>query len=235
MWASTCRTVSGPRASNAADHARGRPHISLPEKCYSVTCTPVRPPTLATVATSSEGSIGFETWNQKACMKRSRPVLGAGKGAKRDRRQPATPRRPQRPHPSQQLIAIDIRHADVAQQHIRSFHFGRCHDVRIALLQHTLDQLPCILLVINHQNLDSGRIQSPPHRISAPSGAAVRHCPCSAEPQSAEGESRRWPRAPHPSLWLESCHRAAPRGALRSRDPDQVPSPLRRDVAPTTA
>ncbi len=58
--------------------------------------------------------------NEIAGMKRARPIFGAGQRGERDCGQPATPGRAEGPYPSEEFVAIDVRHADVAHQDVRS-------------------------------------------------------------------------------------------------------------------
>ena len=61
--------------------------------------------------------------HQKAGAQRARPILGARKRGQRDRRDRAAAVRPQRAHAPEQLEAVGVRHADIADEHVRLVRF----------------------------------------------------------------------------------------------------------------
>ena len=101
--------------------------------------TPSKPDAAAPI-----GLDGLRDVDQISRAEGSSPVFGAGKGGERNGGQPPAPRGAESPHTPQEFIAVDIRHADVADEDVRplSLHrrqrllrrTGRDH-LRIALLE----------------------------------------------------------------------------------------------------
>ena len=115
----------------------------------------------------------FRDMREKAGAQRARSILGAGERSQRNRRQPPPARLPQRAHPAQQLEAVDIRHSDVADHHVRLLRFddaqrlpcgGGNKNGRLAVRENSPNQFTDVGVVINNQNPEPGEIERPERR-----------------------------------------------------------------------
>ena len=105
-----------------------------------------------------------EAGAQGACA-----VLGAGKGGEGDRGHPPSPGMPERPHPSEELVSVDVRHADVAHQDVGPFGFDRPEglggrpgrdDLRVAFCQDPLNQIARLRLIVDHQHGHTRKVRA---------------------------------------------------------------------------
>ena len=106
--------------------------------------------------------------DQKARVQCACAVFGAGISRQCDRRQSSASRNAQRANPPEQLVAVNLRHADVAEENVRSFLFderqrlarrARSEHFRIAIGEHALHQIACIVFIVHDQHFDAGQIQ----------------------------------------------------------------------------
>ena len=88
----------------------------------------------------------------------------------------------QRADPAEQLVAVDVRHADVAHEHVRPLVLDererlvggrRGEHLRAAVGEHAPDELARVELVVDHQHPDPGEVGGAAARSGA-SGAATR-------------------------------------------------------------
>ncbi len=183
-----------------------------------------RPATLATVATSSEGSTGLETWTRKPARSARVRSSDRAKAVSAIGGHPAAAFRPEPAQASEQLVAVGLGHADVADEHVRAFPFdqverlvgaaGRDH-LRPARLQHAPDQVARVGLVVHHQHLQPGELRREQGGAAGngrPGDAGGRPGRSDAPPSGADGRSPSCPGLRRRSS-PRRCRRAARRGS----------------------
>ena len=102
--------------------------------------------------------------NDKSRMQRLRAVFRSRKRGKRDRRDVPSSGRSERTDALQKLEAVDLRHADIADQHVRSLALQSCQRFvgragrehrGPAIVEDALDEIAAIRFVVDYQDPDS--------------------------------------------------------------------------------
>ena len=111
----------------------------------------------------------------KARVECARAVFAARKSRECDGRYCAAPGLPERTHSPEKHEPIDVRHADVADEHVGLFAFDelqcrhrgpRGKHFRIAFRKHAFDQFACVRLSVDDQDFNPGEIETVPPCIS---------------------------------------------------------------------